>query len=320
MQDQTNNDGLLVRAGGRGALSRRGFLLRVGAAGALFAAGGALAAGCGGGSDDDDDDDFDEGRYEGTYRFFSENGGPSNGEIAASFTVDRDGRMTFWTRVRGDDPFLDFGQVFVDEDGFFDQEIDGVRTRGEVDGNRIRGRTEEIGGDYRYDFNAVLQPRRVNTLPPLWFTGTFAGRPVIDDVEFYTLLGVSRDGNATVFGAFDDVRSGDLDYYYFEGTSFNVDGNVGRDDDYFLFQFGDRLELRDIGPDDDVRLTYIFGADASEIGVVSGERVDVRLSPNLFGRGVVAPVTRSMSNGTALPRGKAGAKAMASRGAGVRVK
>jgi|GEM_PF-3361599 hypothetical protein len=248
-------------------LTRRGFLM-----GATGVGLGALVAGCGGGGDNGDG--FDD-IFEGTYRYFRDNVDGRGGDVAASFTVDDFGLVTFWTLYASDSPLLDFGQVFIDNGGFFEQQFDGVRTRGRLRGNnRIEGRTELIGSGNGFDFNATFTNRFVSNPPPAFLTGTYNGFQRLRGIDIFTLLGVSRDGNATVFVSLDNPATGDTDYFIFEGPAFNRDGNA---EGYFLDLYGDRMAIRDDGSDDDVRMEFQFGRSAPDVGFAAGEVIELRL-------------------------------------------
>jgi hypothetical protein len=257
-------------------LSRRRFLM--GAAGLAALA----AAGCGGGGDSGG------GSYNGTYRqlrFFGE-----NDSVAASVSVDRDGRLTYWT-LRNDrgDTFADFGQTRLDDERF-DVTEQGIRTAASVRFDDIEGYTEEdrVNG-YRFDWRAA----RVGSapeLPPRAVVGTFAGDGFVNGLNMTVLLTVSPDGNATFLGYFEDPNVADDDFYAFESLSIDRDGDGY---DYFLDLFGDRISLRD-DQDDDIRLSYRFANDP-DLGDLSGRTFSLRLRPTRSARQLPKRATRGRS-------------------------
>ncbi|MBC8102420.1 MAG: hypothetical protein H7Z41_07510 [Cytophagales bacterium] len=243
--------------------TRRGFLT-----GAALLMGAAALAGCGGGGDDNDSG----GRYTGTYRTL---GGANRPTVSAS--IDRDGLMTFWS-IFPDNEVADYGQSEVDSNGNFSQDLAGFRTFGQVRGGRIEGRTEQVNGSPS-DFNWVADrynPSSFNR-PNGNLQGTFDGLARISGVDVLTLLTVASDGTATVFCRFDLPNTNRIDDFFFEGTSFNRDGNVPDDGEYFLDLFGDSLALRTSGTDQ-VRLELTFGASVPTVGFASGQRIDLVLT------------------------------------------
>lgn len=274
----------------RAALSRRGFLL--GAAGLTL---GAVAAGCGGGGGNDGNVD------DATYRFVD-----NNGEVGASVTVDRNGRVTFWTLDTAQQ-ITDFGQTRVGRDGAFTLEsvADDIRTTGEIQGSRILGRTELLSDTRRgFDWGGERVDAFLGNNAGQEFSGTYRAATAISDVDVFVLLGISSDGNATLFASFDDLtNAADAPALYrFEGLTFDRSGEVD-DQDYFLDLYGDRVALRD--DSQGLRLLYDFANDP-DLGRLSGEQFSIPLT-----------VSRAAEPGSsaAAPRALSGAGAQRLRAA-----
>ncbi len=278
-----NENEAVLGKNGRARLTRRGFLR--GASGlALAVAASAALAGCGGGGGDDDNNDDNGnnyGRYVGTYRYRDTG---DNGQVAVSFTVDENLQLTYWTLYTDpDSPFADFGQTTVDSNGNFSLSTDGVTTSGQIRNNVVEGRTRLDNGDFTFNFRAPIVGQLVSTTPRDFLVGSFEGFNQISGVDYTTILGVSPDGNATFFGAFDDPDTSEVDYYYFEGLSFSRNGDVPSADLYFLNLYDDRIALSD-GENSDVRLNFRFGESAPDISINSGDNVDLTLTPIDIGR------------------------------------
>lgn len=258
----------------RGTLTRRGFL--IGGAGLAIGA----VAGCGGGGSSDPRDSYDS-----TFR-----GRDEGRSVAASVTLDETGLLTYWTLFADPDaPFADFGQTFVRDDRF-ETTLQGVTTFGELRGDRIRGRTEDAS-DSSFGFNWETSRQRAprQPEPPRQFVGTFEGSARIQGIDVVVLLGVSSDGNATFFGAFDDPDTADVDFYAFEGLSFD---RFGDGYDYFLNLYEDRISLRESGG---VRVEYTFDPDDASLGGFAGQTFDVPLTVTRAGtrRAIARPTAKS---------------------------
>ncbi|MES2461564.1 MAG: hypothetical protein V4671_13350 [Armatimonadota bacterium] len=240
--------------------TRRGFFTS-----AIVLAGAAALAGCGGGGDSGG------GRSNGTYQ----NSGAGN-QATVSVSIDRDGLLTFWVLFANDE-VADYGQSYIDDDGFFTQTFAGFRTFGRVRGGRVEGRTEDAnntsdGFDWvadRYIPSSYLRPG--NDL-----VGTYNGFTRRDGVDYTTFLTVAPDGTATIFSELDLAGTNGIDELLFEAVAFDRSGNVPNDDEYFLFLFGDRFELRPSG-NSDVRLRITFGASVPSVDIEAGELVELVL-------------------------------------------
>jgi hypothetical protein len=240
--------------------TRRGFFTS-----AVVLAGAAALAGCGGGGDSGG------GRSNGTYRNFG-----AGNQATVSVSIDRDGLLTFWVLFSNDE-VADYGQSYVDDDGFFTQTFAGFRTFGRVRSGRIEGRTEDAndstdGFDWiadRYIPSAFIRPGSD-------FVGTFNGFTRRDGVDYTTFLTVAPDGTATIFSELDLANTNGIDELLFEGASFDRNGNVPNDDEYFLFLFGDRFALR-TSSNSDVILRVTFGASVPSVSIDAGEVVELAL-------------------------------------------
>lgn len=244
--------------------TRRGFFTT-----AIVLAGAAALAGCGGGGGNG------WGRSSGTYRNF---GGGT--QPAISVSIDRDGLLTFFVLFSNDE-VADYGQSYVDDEGFFTQTFAGFRTFGRVQGNRIEGRTERSDDTSDgFDWTADRYNPSAFSRPSDTFVGTFVGFTRRDGVEYTTLLTVAPDGTATVFSELDipsnDPNNDPIDELVFEGVSFDRNGNVPSDGEYFLSLFDDRFALRQSGSSD-VLLRITFGSSVPNVSIDAGEVVELIL-------------------------------------------
>jgi hypothetical protein len=238
---------------------------------AFVLAGAAALTGCGGGGDSV------IRRSSGTYRNFG-----SGNQATVSVSIDNDGLLTFFVLFSNDD-VADYGQSYIDDDGFFTQTFGGFRTFGNVRSGRIEGRTEEDdtpsnGFDWiadRYTPSAFLRPG--NNL-----IGTFDGFQRRNGIDYTTFLTVAPDGTATIFSELDLPGTTGIDQLLFEGASFDRNGNVPNNGEYFLDLFDDRFSLSALS-NDEVRLRITFGSSIPSVDIDPGDVVDLilqQVSPN----------------------------------------
>ncbi len=217
----------------RAALSRRGFLL---------SAAGVALAGCGGGGGGGNNETPGE-RFNGTYRYAD----TGDYGFAGSVTVDRNGGVTFWTLYIDDpdDPrdgesLADFGQEIVRDNRFRTIE-ENTETFGDLDGGRIRGRTQ-VANDPSdgFDWSVFRVGTPGRDRPPREFIGTFEGTASVEGRDASVILGVSPDGNATFLGFVPGLASTPAQEYSYMSLSFDETGNGY---DYAFNLLGDSLAL-----------------------------------------------------------------------------
>lgn len=283
-------------AGRIGVTTRRGFLQ--GAVLLAGAAGAAALAGCGGGGGGDNSP-WDI--FSGTYRGITNDS--SGDQVAASVSVDSDGIATFFTLLLNvASPFADYGQVALDSSGNFSQSIGGITTYGQVRGGSARGRTQYTSDPSTgYDWSTSRYSPG-GSHPGDSEIGTFEGLTQLAGINYTTLLTVAPDGSFTFFGAFDNPSTNGLDYFVGDSAHFDRNGNVPNQNDYFLFLYGDQMDLRSSGTDA-VRLEFTFGQDASAIGITAGDRVDFVLS-RVVSRSAVAS-SRAAAQRRSIPDARA---------------
>jgi hypothetical protein len=239
--------------------TRRGFFTS-----AIVLAGAAALAGCGGGGGGD--------RWNsGTYRNYG-----SGNQATVSVSIDRDGLLTFWV-LFSNDQVADYGQSYVDNDGYFEQNFGGYHTYGRARGNRIEGRTE-LSNDASdgFDWDADRYNPSSFSRPGSDLEGTFNGFSRVNGVDYTTFLTITPDGSATVFSELDLPSTNDVDELLFEGVSFNRDGNVPNNGEYFLSLFDDTFAVRPSG-NSDVRLIITFGSSVPNVGLNAGDVVELVL-------------------------------------------
>lgn len=247
---------------GETTTTRRGFF-----ASAVVLAGAAALAGCGGGGGNNGN-----GRSNGTYRSFG-----AGNQATVSVSIDRDGLLTFWV-LFSSKAVADYGQSYLDSDGFFTQTFGGFRTFGRVRGGRIEGRTErDTNSSDGFDWTADRYVPSSFQRPNDSLIGTFSGFTQRRGVDYTTFLSVAPDGTATVFSELDIASTSGTDELVFEGVSFDRSGNVPNDGEYFLSLFGDSFALRTSG-NSDVLLRITFGASVPSVSLGAGEIVELVLN------------------------------------------
>ncbi len=232
---------------------------------AFVLAGAAALTGCGGGGDSS------IRRSSGTYR---NPGGGSQATVSVS--IDDDGLLTFWVLFANDD-VADYGQSYIDEDGFFTQTFGGFRTFGNVRSGRIEGRTEQANSPSNgFDWIADLYIPPALVRPSSSLVGTFDGFERRNGIDYTTFLTVAPDGTATIFSELDLPGTSGVDELLFEGVSFDRNGNVPGNSYYFLSLFGDRFTLTPVS-NNNVRLRITFGSSVPSVDIDAGDVVDLTL-------------------------------------------